>query len=104
MDDAHWADIRAGKYNGFSIEAYVYKVEAEVEYDYLPIHYGFVEKNDGHDHAFYVEVDDIGRVIKGVTSADDGHSHEIKAGTATEFSNDPDNKPHAHRFFMNEIE
>lgn len=103
MDDEHWADIKAGKYNGFSIEAYVYKVSAEVEYDYLPVHYGFVEKNDGHDHVFYVEVDSIGRVIRGVTSHDDGHSHEIKAGTATDFSNDPDVKPHAHRYFLNEL-
>jgi hypothetical protein len=64
LDDNHWADIKAGKYNGFSIEAYVYKVMAEVEYDYLPMHFGFVEKNDGHDHAFYVEVNSMGRVTR----------------------------------------
>lgn len=103
-DDDLWDAIRTGVFNGFSIEAWVFKVKAEVEYDFLPIQYGFVEENAGHDHAFYVEVDEIGRVTRGITSVDDGHSHEILAGTATELSNDPQGVRHAHRYFMQEID
>jgi len=104
IDDTNvWADARAGILNGYSIEAWVVKVQAEVEYDYLPLHYGIVEKNDGHNHAYYVEVDEVGRVIRGYTSEDDGHSHQIDAGTATEICKSPGILPHAHRYFLNEI-
>lgn len=103
-DEDLWQRIRAGELNGFSIEAWVFKVDAEIEYDYLPMHYGFTEENAGHDHAFYVEVDEIGRVTRGFTSVDDGHFHEILAGTATELSNDPQGIRHAHRYFLQEIE
>ena len=100
FDTDLWADIKTGKFNGFSFEALVYRYEADVVYDYLPIHLGLVEDNDGHDHSFYVEVDKDGRVIGGLTGpgGSDGHTHKITAGTATEMSND-----HAHRFFLNEI-
>ncbi len=99
FDEKVWADIRVGKINGYSLEAMVYKQEAEVVYDYLPWHFGFVEENDGHFHAFFVEVDKYGRVTKGQTGpAADGHTHEILYGTATEIGNE-----HAHRYFLNEI-
>jgi hypothetical protein len=104
FDDKVWADIKAGKLNGYSLEAMVYKQEAEVIYDYLPIHYGFTEENDGHFHAFLVEVDKTGCVIGGYTSEEEDsegnfHDHSVLAGTATEKSNE-----HAHRYFLNEIE
>jgi hypothetical protein len=102
-DSAVWADIKAGKLNGYSLEAMVYKRQAEVVFDYLPFHYGFTEENDGHFHAFFVEVDKKGNVIGGYSSEDadaDGvlHSHDVLAGTATASSN-----KHAHRYFLNEI-
>lgn len=104
FDDDVWGEILDGKLNGYSLEAMVYKVTAEVTYDYLPIHVGFVEENDGHFHSFYVEVDKDGRVIGGYTSEEaDGegnlHVHKIFAGTATERSN-----KHGHRYFLNEFE
>lgn len=104
FDDDVWSDIMAGKLNGYSLEAMVYKYDAEVVYDYLPLHIGFVEENDGHYHSFYVEVDKDGRVLGGHTSIEkdaDGveHEHNIIAGTATNISN-----KHAHRYFLNEID
>jgi hypothetical protein len=104
MDDNVWAMIKAGKLNGYSLEAMVYKYEADVVYDYLSIHYGVTEENDGHFHSFIVKVDEEGRVIGGSTSEaedEDGvtHSHRIRAGTATRASN-----KHSHRYFLNEID
>lgn len=104
FDENTWQDILDGKLNGYSLEAMVYKVQSEIVYDYLPIHIGFVEENDGHYHSFYVEVDKDGRVIGGYTSeaADDNgevHTHKINFGTATEHSN-----KHNHRYFLNEID
>lgn len=95
-----WARIKRGEINGYSLEALVYKEEADVEYEYLPMHIGLTEENSGHFHAFFVEVDSNGKVTKGHTGpADDGHTHNILAGTATEIGND-----HAHRYFLNEID
>lgn len=99
FSEVAWADVKVGKLNGYSLEAMVYKYDAEVVYDMLPIHLGATEENDGHFHTFWLEVDDNGRVTGGTTSeADDGHTHKIACGTATELSNG-----HAHRFFLNEI-
>jgi hypothetical protein len=104
MDDDVWAMVKAGKLNGYSLEAMVYKYEADVVYDYLGMHYGIVEENNGHFHSFIVKVDEEGRVIGGHTSdAEDEngvvHSHRIAAGTATRASN-----KHSHRYFLNEID
>jgi len=95
-----WARVRRGELNGYSLEAYVYKQLADVEYDYLPTHIGLTEQNNGHYHSFIVEVDENGRVMKGWTGpAADGHTHDIRFGTATELGND-----HAHRYFLNEVD
>lgn len=104
FDENVWGDVLEGKLNGYSFEAMVYKVDAEVVYDYLPLHIGFTEENDGHFHAFYVEVDENGRVIGGKTSVETDsagrqHDHKMLYGTATQ------NAEHgAHRYFLNEIE
>lgn len=101
FDDEVWADVKAGKFNGYSLEAMVYKVQADIEYEYLPVSFGFTEENAGHFHAFYVEVDKEGTVIGGSTGpgGDDGHTHAVHFGTATE-----ENNGHRHRYFLNEIE
>lgn len=95
LDKALWADIKQGKYNGYSMEAMVKKVPALVVIDVLPQAFGYVEANAGHDHVFYVEVDDDGRVTGGQTSFDDGHSHTLSAGTATDKTDG-----HSHRYFL----
>jgi len=101
FDDGIWGDVKAGKFNGYSLEAMVFKYSADVEYDYLPVHFGFTEENDGHFHSFYVEVDENGTVIGGSTGAGglDGHTHDVRHGTATEQTNG-----HRHRYFLNELD
>ncbi len=90
-----WGLIEAGVYSGYSFEAKVFIEDAEIEYDLIKHHFGFVTKNDGHDHTYFVEVDDMGKVIGGRTSVDDDHWHPIIAGTATAIVD-----KHSHRFFL----
>lgn len=94
-DDDLWDDIKTGKLNGYSMEAMVLKVPAIVELEITNQVFGFTEENDGHDHVYYVLVDDNGRVTGGKTSVDAGHQHEIGSGTATEDAED-----HSHRYFL----
>ena len=54
-----------------------------------------METNEGHNHYFMAFYDSDGRVQYGCTSENDGHSHRIKLGTATEEQNG-----HAHRIII----
>ena len=99
-DKAVWAEILLGNYAGYSMEVYIVKEEAEVEVLTYPSSFGYVEQNAGHDHVFYVEVDELGTVTRGRTSVNDGHFHLIAAGTATEQPSDKDYADHKHRFFL----
>lgn len=96
-DEMVWRDIKSGKLNGFSFEAMVRKYPTVVEFDYIGSNFGETEKNQNHTHLFFAELDVDGRVVRGRTSTDHGHAHEIVAGTATEIGGDV---PHAHRFFV----
>jgi hypothetical protein len=92
-----WADVKVGNLNGFSFEAMVRKmpkvVEVEVEADVL----GITSTNEGHDHVFFLDFDENGRVQGGTTSHEQGHRHTIRAGTATDFAETVDVKSHSHR-------
>jgi hypothetical protein len=90
-----WEDIKKGVYNGYSMEVMVRKNPKTVEVNIQNHIFGFVEENDGHSHAFYVKMNDEGKVVGGGTSEDEGHSHEISLATATNKTND-----HSHRFFL----
>lgn len=95
-DPELWADIKAGRYNGFSFEAYVVPVEAEVEVEVVRDHVGKTEANADHDHYYFVQLDEDGRVIQGRTSkAADGHYHEIVRNSVTKVAS-----RHLHRFFV----
>lgn len=94
-DPVLWAEIKQGKYNGYSMEVMVHKEPATVEIMSQKNAFGIVEENNGHYHAFYIELDESARVVRGKTSEDDGHYHEITMGTAVEFSDN-----HTHRFFI----
>lgn len=94
-DDDIWLGIKAGIYNGYSIEAMVVKVPALVEIDVYTQVFGLSEENSGHTHAFFVEMDDEGDIIGGRTSDDEGHYHVIRYGTATEREDG-----HSHRYFL----
>lgn len=92
-----WGMVKEGKLNGYSVEIMVKKVPVEVEVEVAKYALGFTEPSEDHDHVFYVEFDEYGIVKNGYTSEDNGHSHKIHAGTAT----DHDSKnTHSHRFFI----
>lgn len=96
IDDAEvWKDIKSGKLAGYSMQAIVRPVPVQIEYMAVGMSYGFTEDSDGHTHAFIAKLDDNGVIRSGRTSYDNGHSHEIKYGTATELSNG-----HKHRYFI----
>ena len=94
-DPALWEDIKSGVYNGFSMEVLTNKVPAIVTMTIQPQVFGNTEECNGPDHAFYLMVNDDGRVCGGRTSYDGGHSHTIRSGTATE-----ETDGHQHRYFL----
>ncbi len=95
FDDDLWEEIQKGTYNGYSMEVYTFKESQEVQIQIQNQIFGITEDNDGHNHVYYVKMDDNGVVIGGHTSKDAGHSHDIKLATATEESDE-----HAHRFVL----
>lgn len=96
-DEQIWRDIKTGRLNGFSFEAMVKKFPRVVEYDFVANNFGATESALNHTHMFFAELDADGKVVRGRTSSDYGHSHEIIMGTATEFGG---TTPHKHRFFV----
>jgi hypothetical protein len=96
IDDTElWNAVKTGVYNGFSVETFISKQEAEVEFSFYPQVFGFTEKADGHEHAFFIQMDDEGSVVGGSTSDEAGHSHLIEFATATELA-----EKHAHRIAL----
>jgi hypothetical protein len=94
--DEVWEAVLKGDLNGFSFEAMVNLVEYEVECSVVRDHVGKTRTIKGvdHEHLFFVQVDDRGRVVRGMTSpGPDGHTHIIKHGTMTEKVSG-----HSHRF------
>lgn len=92
-NDKVWADIKAGKLNGFSIEASGHGKDVEVELNIPPVLSGDTDVVNGHSHKFYVGYDQEGNFIGGKTSLDSGHFHTIRAGTFTDSVDG-----HTHRF------
>lgn len=93
VDRSLWSDIKSGKVNGFSFEATVIKKPVVVEVEFEPTLFGETGEASGHTHVYFVRLNDNGVVIYGKTStAEDGHYHEIKYGTATE-----ETAGHSHR-------
>lgn len=94
IEDADiWSKVKKGDLNGFSFQAMVKKVAAIVEIVFDPEIVGRTKQTEGHDHLYFVLLNDDGKVQSGRTSTDEGHSHEIKRGTATE-----ETAGHKHRF------
>lgn len=94
--DEVWEAVIRGDLNGFSFEAMVNLVEYDVECSVVRDHVGETRTIKGvdHEHLFFVQVDDRGRVVRGMTSpGPDGHTHIIKHGTMTEKVSG-----HSHRF------
>ncbi len=97
FDEMIWRDVKSGKLNGYSFEAMVRKFPRVVEYEYVRNNFGETETALGHSHMFFAELDADGKVVRGRTSSDYGHAHEIVMGTATEVGGE---SKHKHRFFV----
>ena len=97
IDDREvWLRCKRGDLAAYSFEAMVRKDEADIELLIQNQVFGYTEKALDHEHAFFVELGDDGRVVGGRTSkAADGHYHVIKFGTRTEVEQD-----HTHRYFL----
>lgn len=101
-DDHIWMQIKKGELNGFSFEALVRPVDVEVTIQQVRDLVGKTELADDHDHVFFVQVNDQGRVVSGQSSVDadpegDVHDHRIRRATVTEMGG-PDR--HVHRYFL----
>lgn len=94
-DDKVWSMVKNGELNGYSFEALVKKVPAAVRIETLPQQIGVTEVSNDHSHFFFVELNKDGCIVRGRTSTDNGHAHEIIAGTATSEENG-----HSHRIFV----
>ena len=96
-DKDTWGRIKKGEINGFSMEAMVMRSPNIVELDLPPIIRGHTTKgDDDHEHEYYVNFSDKGEFLGGRTStAADGHFHEVKRGTVTEYAGEP---KHRHRY------
>jgi Putative phage serine protease XkdF len=95
-DDSVWEEIKNGKLNGFSFQSLVKHHDVEVDVVLIRDHSGLTEKTDGHDHIYFVSLDDNGNIVAGGTSkAEDGHYHRILKGSRT-----AETDGHSHRFFI----
>lgn len=84
-DDDLWEQIKNRDLNGFSYQALVGMAGVDVEVPVLNSVAGRTEPdpNDGHQHDFFVLLDDDGKIISGGTSESAGHTHEILRHTFT---------------------
>lgn len=96
-NEALWQQVVAGELNAFSMEIFVKRVPAIVEYETVTKQVFVTEPaEDGHQHYGYVEIDpSTGRVIGGSTSVAAGHKHEISLNSVTDKA-----QLHAHRYFL----
>lgn len=96
-DPVIWSKIKKGLLNGFSFEAMVKKLNTVAEVDVETDYVGKTATNEDHDHIFFIEFNEEGRIISGCTSFDNGHRHEIVTGTTTELAATKQIAEHAHR-------
>lgn len=99
-DETIWKKVMSGELNGFSFEAFVKKMPVVVEVEVPADEIGVTSAEMGHDHYYFVEYNDEGRIIAGETSADFGHRHKISGGTVTDYASTPGIKRHAHKLVM----
>lgn len=95
-----WPSVLSGETNGFSFEAMVelktYEVEATIQRDHVGRTLKHKGASEDHDHLFFVQVNERGKVVGGHTSeGPDGHVHSIKHGTFTEEADG-----HNHRYSL----
>lgn len=94
--DDLWRQVKEGELNGFSFEAMVDHVRFDIDFEIMRDHVGLTEVAEDHTHIFFAQVDQIGRVCRGMTDkAEDGHFHAVVCSTRT-----TDSEGHNHRFFL----
>lgn len=93
--DDIWTAIKEGQLNGLSIEALVESEAAELSFTMSGMIRGetLPDPDDGHSHAFEVEITAGAENVTGRTAFTNGHSHEIRTSTVTE-----ETDGHSHRF------
>lgn len=94
-DPEVWESVKSGKLNGFSVQALAIKKLAVATIETYVDNVGTTEDADGHRHLYYVELDEVGKVVGGHTDIVRGHYHKISAGTRTDES-----EGHSHRYFL----
>jgi hypothetical protein len=97
LDDLTWEAILEGELCSFSMECLGHGTSKGVILSLPRIIVGVTEpaNHDGHFHTFIIHLDPTtGMILSGVTSEDEGHSHQIKSFSRTErrFA-------HNHRYF-----
>lgn len=99
-DPVLWKKVVKGTIAGFSLEGKARKVNAKVEVIVKTQQFGETapDEEDGHTHYWWAKIDPVtGKVIKGFTSEENGHTHIITKGTATNMTGG-----HKHRFTLHE--
>lgn len=95
-DVVMWHRVKTGELNGFSFQSMVKPKDVDVVYEVVRDHVGKTEtRDDGHQHTYFVQVNEMGLVIGGTTDVVNGHSHIIRRASVTE-----DADMHTHRFFL----
>ena len=100
VTDGHlWAQIKKGELNGFSFEALVKPVDVRVKVDVVRDLVGRTEPGglDDHMHVYFVQTNDRGAVVRGFSSREMGHTHDIRRASTTEPGG---SNRHQHRFFI----
>jgi len=92
--------IIKGELNGFSLQMRAFKVPVKVAVSIAKIVVGTTEVNTdeetpAHRHDYYIELDDNGNVLFGITDEVLGHKHTISGTVVTDVSEN-----HNHRFFV----
>lgn len=99
LSDDVWESVQRGDINGFSYEAMVKFFDLDVIIPNETTRYGrtAVNRDDGHDHGFFVILDQDGRVVTGGTTPSDidGHTHPISSHT---FTKEALNHQHIYNF------
>jgi hypothetical protein len=104
-DEELWGRIRNGELNGFSLEGLALRHDepSVINVDVPEVVICSTLKSDTVSHVHQVKLffDDIGNIVSGETSFDDGHRHTIVRGTVTEKAGSPE---HQHKFsFLEEV-
>jgi hypothetical protein len=94
-DEDIWNNILQGKFNGYSMEILTKVKPYTIKYSNFNNYVGKTEDNKTHSHYYYLEFDSQGRILRGRTSEDDGHFHEVKTNSTTQVANN-----HSHRIVI----